>query len=358
MNPAKLPVCIVIMAGGQGARFWPMSRMKSPKQFLSINANGESLIQATSRRVEALTPQAQQMIVTNILHEPLIRQHVPNAQVISEPIGRNTAASIGLGAIHIMKKHGDGVMIVLPADHAVKNEDVLRSTLQDAVSVAANESLLVTIGIPPASPHTGYGYIKRGAECAARAYHVNRFFEKPSFERAEKYLESGDYYWNSGMFVWRASVILRAIEEFLPELHAGLERIRAVIGTPAEPGVVKEVFESLESISIDFGILEHARNCAVVEAGEFGWNDVGAWDAWAAHFDRDADGNLLRGDVLAIDSKNCVVHSEQKLIAVVGVDDLVIIDSGDALLVCPRSQVQEVRKVVEALKRAGRMEFV
>lgn len=348
----------VILAGGQGTRFWPVSRMKRPKQFLSISDDGESLIQATARRVRPLVGEASTFIVTNKLHEPLIRQHVPDAVVVSEPIGRNTAASIGLAAIYVDAHCSDAVCVVLPADHAIGNDELLCQALKRASDVARTQDLLVTIGVRPLSPHTGYGYIKRGNSIDRNAFRVDRFFEKPSLERAEQYLEAGNYYWNSGMFVWRTSTILSAIKDFLPDLHKGLMEIRDAIGTPQEQLVLDRVFPTLESISIDFGVLEHARNCAVIDAEPFGWNDVGSWDAWAEHFERDSDSNLLRGDVLAIESKNCVVQSEHKFTAILGVENLVVIDSGDALLICPSSEVQEVRKIVEALKQKRRTELL
>lgn len=349
---------MTILAGGQGSRFWPVSRMQRPKQFLSVSSDGESLIQSTSRRVVPLVSEENIWIVTNVVHEPMIKEHVPYAKIISEPIGRNTAAAIGLAALHAAYEDPETVLLCLPADHAVSDEEKLRQTLTDVVTLAKEKDLLVTVGIPPTRPDTGYGYIQRGDEIGKNAYRVNRFFEKPSLSRAEKYIEQGGFYWNSGMFGWRASVVLAAIEEFLPALYALLEELRPYIGTDQEEQQTAEVYEKMESISIDFGIMEHARNTAMVEARPYGWNDVGSWDAWAEHFDTDGDGNLLHGDTLAIDSKNCVVSSKDKLIALVGARDLIVIDSGDALLVCPRESVQDVRKVVKVLKEKGRKDLV
>lgn len=351
-------VTVVILAGGQGARFWPISRMRRPKQFLSISANGESLIQATARRIAGLAGKENVLIVTNKLHEELIREHVPYAQVMCEPVGRNTAASIGLAALHVRRKNPGGVMIVLPADHAVRDEGKLLKTLEEAVAVAGAEDLLVTIGIPPTYPHTGYGYIKRSAALKGNGFLVGRFYEKPNVERARKYCESGDFYWNSGMFAWRAEVILEAMEDEMPELYAGLMQIDQVLGTADEEKITASVFESLESVSIDFGVLEHARNCAVVAAFDFGWNDVGSWDAWAEHFEPDTEGNLVRGDAIVLDSKGCLVHSEKRLTAVLGAENLIIIDSGDALLICPRDRVQDVRRIVDELKEKGRRDLI
>jgi mannose-1-phosphate guanylyltransferase len=296
---------------------------------------------------------------------------VPQAQIVIEPEARNTAACIGLAAVSALAEgRGDPVLVVLPADHAVKDEEALRRALTEGITEARRADVLVTIGIPPTSPHTGYGYIKRGACLRARTFHVERFFEKPSLERAKQYLEGGDYWWNSGMFVWRASVILNAFKTHLPTMYSGLQRIAAMLEeqnlSSTRNGVsgksiqseIASIFSGFESISIDFGVLEHARNCVIVEAEPFGWNDVGSWDQWADNFQCDSQGNLVKGDAIAIDSTGCVVKSERRLIAAVGLKDVVIIDSGDALLVVSREHVQDVRKVVDELKRLGRNELV
>lgn len=348
----------VIMAGGQGARFWPVSRMARPKQFLSVSPNGESLIQATARRVAPLSSGHAPIIVTNVQHRGLILEHVPNAEVISEPIGRNTAASIGLAAMFIKKQKPGSVMMVFPADHFVADEARLSQALMRAAELANSKDVLVTMGISPTDANTAYGYIKRGQSLGTGNYHVSRFYEKPSRERAEKYLKSGDFYWNSGMFVWRVEVILQAIAEHMPDLYAGLQTIERFIGTKDLERVMSEVFPKLESVSIDFGVLELAKNCAVVETPAIGWNDVGSWDAWSTHFQKDANGNMVSGANCAIESSNCVVHSEGRMIALLGCEDMVVIESKDALLVCPRSRVQDVKKVVEELKRRGRADLV
>jgi mannose-1-phosphate guanylyltransferase len=352
------PVQIVILAGGQGTRFWPLSRSSQPKQFLSLGETGESLIAATARRVTPLCDGAAPLIVSNTRYRDLIHKHVPGAQILCEPVARNTAPSIGLAALMLEKRQPGTVMVVLPADHAVSDEEKLLVTLRNAIALARDEELLVTVGVEPTYAHTGYGYIKRGAKLAHSGFMVSRFYEKPNFERATQYLQSGGYYWNSGMFVWRSDTILAAFKEDLPEMYAGLQTIGAALGTAAEERVLNEVFPTLEAISVDFGILEHARNCAVVAAEKFGWNDVGSWDAWAEHFEKDAAGNLSRGEAILMDCHNCVVHSEKRLTAVLGAEDLVIIDSGDAVLVTPRTRVQDVRAVVEELRRLGKDNLV
>ena len=353
----------IILAGGQGVRFWPVSRAKKPKQFLALGASKDSLIQATARRIEPLVGRDNIFFVTCEILRDAVREHVPHSRIVCEPMARNTAASIGLGAVCARNGGGDPVMIVLPADHAVKDEGLLRATLQEAVELAAASELLVTVGIPPACPHTGYGYIRRGQPLGGKTFIVKRFFEKPNLERAMRYCESGDYFWNSGMFIWRTSIVLKAIEQFLPSLYEGLVQIEGALGTAEESAVMRTVFESLDPISIDIGVLELARNCAMVEAHPFGWNDVGSWDAWAEHFRADESGNLLHGDTLAIESCDCIVHSEagggrKRLTALLGVENLVVIDAGDAILICPRDRVQDVRRVVDVLKQRGMEEFI
>lgn len=354
----NLNIFTVILAGGQGSRFWPISRMDRPKQFLSIDDSGESLITATAKRLAPLSDDTSQLVITNVRHEKLVKEHVPKARIITEPIAKNTAASIGLGALHVLKRDPNGVMGVFPADHYIPSASLLLERVKIAAQVAREQDVLVTIGITPSNPNTAYGYIQRGTEIADQVFQVNRFYEKPSLERAKNYLEQGGFFWNSGMFVWRASVLLDAIKSFMPQLYAGLMEIDAAIGTSQEEKIVKEVFEKLDSVSIDFGIMEHARNCVVIESGDIGWNDVGSWDAWANHFSTDRDNNLLHGDSIAIESKDCVVYSEKRLIAVVGCEDIVVIDSDEALLVCPRSHVQGVKKVVEVLKEEGREDLI
>ena len=349
---------IVIIAGGQGSRFWPASRKSKPKQFLSIKESGESLIRVTAQRMAPLSDEGALWVITNHLHESLVKEHVPSAKIVAEPMARNTAAAIGLGAIKIQKEHDDGVMVVLPADHAVRDETKLLSTLREGISLATSGDHLVTVGVQPTSPNTAYGYIRKGDFLKGNGYQVQRFYEKPSLSRAVEYCESGEYFWNSGMFIWKASTILAAIEEFMPSLSAGLKTISDALGTPKEGDVIKEVFEGLESTSIDFGVLEHARNCAVIVAEPFGWNDVGSWDAWSEHFDKDSNGNMANGDVILLDSSNNVVHCEDKFAALLGVNDLVLIQSGNAILLCHRERVQDVKKIVSRLEEEGKESLV
>ncbi len=355
---ASTSIVPVILAGGQGTRFWPVSRGDRPKQFLSISPSGESLIQATVHRLELVSTRKSMLVVTNERHRSLILEHIPGVNIIAEPVAKNTAASIGLGAIWLKKHFPGSVMAVFPADHHIVEGKMFAEKIEAAAEIARTKDSLVTLGITPTSPNTGYGYIRRGDRISQDIFEVTRFFEKPSLERARHYVEQGEYYWNSGIFIWRPEVILAGIKEHLPELWQGLQKIEAALGKPNEATIIKEVFDSIDPISIDFGLLEHAKNCVVVEAGHIGWNDVGSWDAWAEHFKTDIKNNLLRGEAVALDSQNCVVYSNDRLIAVLGCSDLVVIDSKDALLVCPRSRVQDVKDIVSYLISTGRANLV
>jgi mannose-1-phosphate guanylyltransferase len=297
-------------------------------------------------------------VVTTASQASLVKDALPHASIIVEPCARDTAASIAFAAMCIDSvstepSKSEAVMVVLPADHAVNDDEALRQTLLRAISVAREQDLLVTIGIPPTCPHTGYGYIKRGRSLSESVFQVARFFEKPSEARATEYIESGDYLWNSGMFAWRISTIRSAMARHMPALDMSM---RAVERAPIEErdSITEIIFNGLEPISIDFGLLEHAQNCAVVSASNFGWNDVGSWDAWAALFKPDDNNNLIRGDTVVLESSGCVIHSEKRLTAIIGVEDLVVIDTDDALLICPRNRVQEVKKIVKELERSGR----
>lgn len=353
----------VILAGGQGTRFWPISRKKLPKQFLSLGTSEESLIQATARRAAEITAKENILVVGSAEHKAGLLEHVPFATVIGEPVGRNTAPAMGLAALHVRHMSPESVMVIMPADHVISQENKFKKTILEAAEIAGSHDVLVTVGINPTFPHTGYGYIQRGnriedAKSSRGAYVVSRFYEKPSLQRARTYFSSDQYYWNAGIFLWRPDVLLRAISDHMPELYSGLMEIDDAIGSSRESAVVQKVFDTLESISIDFGVMEHVKNAVVVDAEEFGWNDIGSWDAWAEHFETDDKGNLIRGEALLIDSADCIVHSEHRLIAVLGAEDLVVIDSGDAVLVCPREHVQNVKKVVTELAERGRNDLI
>jgi len=346
----------VIMAGGKGSRFWPRSREKMPKHLLDIQGE-RTIIRETVDRIRPLVPPERTLIVTGRSHAAeLIRRlpEIPAENILIEPVGRNTAPCIGLAALHILQRVPDAVMLVLPSDHRIGDEITFRRVLDAAGKVAAKGNPLVTIGIRPTGPETGYGYIEQGDLVPAgegeKIYRVRSIREKPPLEQARKFMRQGRFLWNSGMFVWKASTILGAIERFLPELHAGLLQIREALGTEREEEIVGEVYSAQKAVSIDYGIMEKAEDVLVVP-GDFGWSDLGSWDALWEVSEKDENGNAVRGPFIGIDAGASLVHSPGKLVALVGVRDLLVVETDDALLICRRGRSQDVRKVVEILEK-------
>jgi len=342
----------VILAGGVGSRFWPFSRELEPKQFMKIIGQ-QSLLQSTIHRtVELIDPKNIYIITNQIYYYEVLEQirgfRIPKPNIILEPEGKNTAPAVGLCAQLISKKDKDSVLLVLPADHYVKGLDKYNKTMLKAIELAKN-GLLVTIGIRPTEPSTAYGYIKIRTGKNKKYYSVEKFLEKPGFEYAKKYLRSKDYFWNSGMFAWKSAVILDEIKKYLPGLYENIKNIHS------KDDIVK-VWPRIKSISIDYGVMEHSRKIALIPA-DFYWTDLGSWDALKEIFYKDAKGNILNGDTLDLKSKGiCVFNRGNRLVCTLGVKDLVIADTPDALLVCNKDNTQDVRSVVEILKVSKRKE--
>lgn len=354
----------LIMAGGRGERFWPKSRRSLPKQFLSLTSDGRTMIQHTVKRIRELVRAEDIYISTNSLYYQLVREQLPEIPVeniLCEPVGRNTAPCIGLAAIHIQKKYGEAVMMVLPSDHLIKYTVIYVDTLKEACRIAEEGQNLVTIGITPTYPETGYGYIKFSPEpkyeAASHAYRVDRFVEKPDLETAKVYLQSGEYLWNSGMFVWKVSSILANIEQHLPEVMAGLRKIQQVIGGTGEREILDQVFRGFPSVSVDYGIMEKAKDIYILP-GTFGWDDVGSWLSMERINPTDENGNIVTGNTISIHTRNCIVFGVNKLIAAVGLQDIIIVDTEDALLVCDKGSTQDIKKVIENLKICNRNEYI
>lgn len=352
----------VIMAGGKGERFWPKSRNNMPKQFLSLTSDGETMLQKTVGRLKGLVEPEDVFIVTNAAYSDLVKEQIngiPEENILLEPASRNTAPCIGLAASVIKKKYGDAVMIVLPSDHLIKFNQMFLDTLRSAVSVAEDGLKLVTIGITPTYPETGYGYINFDPEgCTVPGvYKVKRFVEKPNIEVAKEYVNSGEYLWNSGMFVWKASSILANLDKFLPDMTEGLTQISDCFGTEGFGDKLNAVFPKFRSESIDFGVMEKAADVYTIP-GNFGWDDVGNWLALERINRTNEYGNMVQGDVITIDTKNTSVCGNKKLIALVGIEDLVVVDTDDALLICAKDSTQNVKKVIENLKICNRNELI
>lgn len=360
MRLKKNEIYAVIMAGGVGSRFWPRSRRRFPKQFLPI-LHRRTMLEETCHRLRPLVPWGNVVVVAGQEHASHVRcilPALPRQNLLLEPCGRSTAPCIGLAALHIQRRCPEAVIIVLPADHAIGDPRAFRLVLKAAAATAREQECLVTIGVTPTHPETGYGYIRVGAEVEGKrnALWVRSFHEKPSRRQAEQFVASGEYLWNSGMFVFQVSTILQALRQFLPPVYHGLAR---VVGSQKRKAqALRYEYQRLPSISIDYGVMEKVcqTNTSLrlaVMPGDFGWSDVGSWDALAAFWEKDARGNAVEGKAVLVDTREAVVLSPSRLVALVGVEDVIVIDAGDAILVCRRSQAQEVRRVVEALEKRG-----
>jgi len=350
----------VIMAGGIGSRFWPRSRKKKPKQVLNIFGSN-TLLQETVERISPLIPLEQILIVTTNELVDHIRKQLPEIRddnIIIEPVGRNTAPCIGLAAKVLEERDPEGVMVILPADHLISDGDRFLNCLEQAVATAEQDDSLVTIGITPTQPEIGYGYIQYDQETKrpSGAYKVRTFAEKPNLETAIRFVESGDFLWNSGMFIWSAKRILREIEHSMPELFAALEAIGALSESEKETQF-EHLYSGLRPISIDYGVMERAENVAVVK-GDFSWSDIGNWAEVYRLTPKDKNGNVNIDGHVMIDSENCMVDSSNQLVATVGVSNLIIVNTGDALLICHRDHAQEVKRIVEYMERNQLDEFL
>ena len=356
----------LIMAGGVGARFCPRSRERSPKQLLEIIGNG-TMIQNTVYRLDPIVSSDKILIVTNRLQYQEVERQLPNVlpeNIIIEPFGRNTAPAIGLAAEVLKKRVGDAIMIALPADHLVHDIRAFHEVLERAIAVAESTSGLVTIGIKPTRPETGFGYIQFIDDAQSDdyknfgAFRIKTFAEKPSLQIAQHFLESGDYVWNSGIFIWKASTINSAISEHLPEIAEELQRLSMSIDTEMFPTELENAYQGMRGISIDVGVMEKSANAYVIP-GDFGWSDLGSWDEVYRMLPEDDRGNTLNGNVFMKDAKNCYISGpSNKLIAAIGIEDQIIIDTGDALLLCTMGRSQEIKEVVDYLRRKQMNEYL
>lgn len=354
---SKRQINAVILAGGSGSRLWPMSRQNLPKQFLALD--GEStLLQTTIDRLSPTIAAANVLIITQEAHAKGEAYHaLLPYQSLFEPIGRNTAPAIALAAAYLTANGADPIMVVLPSDHIIKDKEGFRVHLDTAIK-AAESGKLVTFGIQPTRPDTGFGYIKAHQVDGEQVYAVDRFTEKPDLASAEAFLKEGNYYWNSGMFVWRASVILAEMQQHLPAVYQVVQNILAEsrdVSTFQQ--AIEKHFANMPSISIDYGVLEKSDSVSLIPC-DIGWNDVGSWQALFEISDKDENGNALQGNVIAIGSKNNLIRAEKRLVAAIGVEDLCIIETADAVLISKSDQTQRVREVVDALEQKGATEHI
>ncbi len=348
----------VILAGGSGSRLWPLSRQNLPKQFLALDGDA-TLLQTTINRLSPVIDNKNVLIVTQEAHAKGEAYHaLLPYQTLFEPIGRNTAPAIALAAAYLMDDGNDPVMVVLPADHIIKDEVQFREHLNVAIA-AAESGKLITFGIQPNRPDTGFGYIKAHRDnVSSDVYAVDRFTEKPDEKTAEKFLQEGNYYWNSGMFVWRASAILAEIQQYLPTVYSVVQTIIAESRAAGSfQQAVEKHFAAMPSISIDYGVLEKSSRVSLIPC-EIGWNDVGSWQAVHEISAQDKNGNALQGNVVAVDCKNSLIRAEKRLVAAIGIEDICVIETADAVLVAKSDQTQRVREVVDELTARGATEHI
>ncbi|MDA8065133.1 MAG: mannose-1-phosphate guanylyltransferase [Thermaerobacter sp.] len=346
----------LIMAGGKGERFWPKSRRSRPKQFLPI-VGKRTMLQETVHRISSMVPRERVFISTSEEYRELVEEQLPwlkPENLILEPEGRDTAACVGYASLIIRRCLPEAVTVVLPADHHITDVAGFLRVLRLAAQWAARGDHLVTIGIEPTGPETGYGYIERGEPVeeleGLSVFAVGSFREKPDRATAAEYLATGRFLWNSGMFLWRTELLLAMLERHLPELYRGLEAIDAALDTPRQDAVVREIFCALPRVSIDYGLLEHAAQVLVVP-GDFGWDDVGTWTAVERLHEHDENGNLISGRGVAMDTRNCILESSGRLVAALGVEDLIIVDTEDVVMVSSKDKAQEIKRLLSELSR-------
>jgi mannose-1-phosphate guanylyltransferase len=339
----------VILCGGKGERFWPKSRLNLPKQFGTIFGR-HSLTKVTSNRIRKLCPLSRQLFVAPVRFAPLLQREfrVKSANLLLEPEGRNTAPAIGLAAVILQRRDPEAIMAVLPADHIIAPESEFLKAMRLATAVA-QKGMLVTFGIIPTRADTGYGYIHSGEQIIARgklsAHLVRAFKEKPNRATAQRYIESGEYLWNSGMFVWRVDVILAAFQHLMPEFYQQLMAFRSVTGTGRQEAMIKKIYARVPAISIDYAIMEKAENVAVIRSG-FQWDDVGSWLALERRLPRDKLGNVHSGLWFGRGTRNCIIYSDNGVIATLGTNDLIIAWSGDAVLIAHKSALGELKQLL------------
>lgn len=347
---------LVVMAGGIGSRFWPFSRTNHPKQFHDVLGTGRSMLQVTVDRFAGLCPPENVFVVTNRDYAALVQEHLPQLpadQILGEPIGRNTAPCIAYASYRIARRDPQATIIVTPADHAVSNEEEFRRVMALAVDAARHHDVLVTLGIHPSRPDTGYGYIQYMDDqslAGGQLHKVKTFTEKPNLELAKMFVDSGDFLWNSGLFVWRAESILHAFRQYLGDIAEVFEDGAAALGTPREEAFISEAYSRCPNISIDYGVMEKADNVYVLPA-DFGWSDVGTWDSLHRIGQQDENGNMVNGDVLLYDTTGCVIKTpSERLVVVQGLEDYIIAEYDNVLLICKRSEEQRVKEFVADVK--------
>ncbi|MEO6695870.1 MAG: mannose-1-phosphate guanylyltransferase [Ignavibacteria bacterium] len=363
----------VIMAGGVGTRFWPKGTLKLPKQFLKIANENESLLQMAYKRLEGVFNDSKIFIVTNIIYKNEVKKQlpkIPDENIICEPTGRNTAPCIGLACLFINQFETKANVLIVAADHLISDEKEFHRIIKSGLKFVDDNGGIVTLGIHPTQPETGYGYIqydadkvieieleKNGESTFEKIYKVRTFAEKPSLEVAKAFLKSGDFLWNSGMFIFRTDTMMEEIKTYMPDLYETLSKLQENLLSKDFTRVLDEEYSKTKSISIDYGVMEKAKDVYIIRS-YFGWNDVGAWDEVYNIKEKDGDGNVKQGRTVTIDTKDCLIINDQKIVATIGIENLLIINTDNGLLICKRGEAQSVKEVVDYLRRKGLENFL
>lgn len=356
----------VIMAGGIGSRFWPMSRSAKPKQFIDILGIGETLLQQTYNRFDRICKKENIYIVTNEHYTPLVLQQIPDIQkenILSEPLRRNTAPCIAYASYKIYTKNPNANIVIAPSDHLITKEEEFYNTINIALNASKTNNWLITLGIQPTRPDTGYGYIQYIAdsinEIHPRIKKVKTFTEKPNIEIAKTFIESGEFLWNSGIFIWQAKNIIEAFSNYLPDMHAVFEEGENFFNGKNEDEFIKEVYPTCKNISIDYGIMEKAKNVYVVYS-DFGWSDLGTWGSLYENIHKDINGNGIIGkNVITYDTDNCIINMpKDKLVVLQGLEDYIVVESDNILLICKKSEEQKIKEFVNTIKIDKGKEFI
>jgi mannose-1-phosphate guanylyltransferase len=341
----------IIMAGGIGSRFWPESTEENPKQFLDLLGSGRTFIQQTFDRLSKVIPPSNIYILTNERYKQLVKEQLPveESQIITEPVMRNTAPAILYAALKIHKMDPEAIFYVAPSDHYISREEAFKKDIEAAFKDASKKDILITLGIVPNAPHTGYGYIKFDKNDREHIKKVLQFTEKPDYNKAVEFLRSGDYLWNAGMFIWSTQSILKAFKKYLPEMYGKLFSIYDKLNTSEEKKSIQEVFPHLENISIDYGILEKADNVYVLPAG-FIWNDLGAWNAVYEQLKSEDDNVVINSELLADNSAGNLIKTQRKKVVIKDLNNYAIVETSDVLMIIPREDDQKVKEYREKLK--------
>ncbi len=363
----------VIMAGGVGTRFWPKGNYKVPKQFLKITDDDDTLLQLAYKRLDDVFKNTHIFVVTNVIYKQEVKRQlpkIPEENIICEPVGRNTAPCIGLSCVFINRFQPKANVLVVAADHLIDDVDEFHRVIKSGLKFVNDNGGIVTLGIHPDKPETGYGYIQYDSDIYAdveveslnnvsteRIFKVKTFAEKPNLEVAKAFLESGDFLWNSGMFIFRTDTMIEEIKNYMPELYESLNRLSDNILSTSFPKILEDEFSKLKSISIDYGVMEKSEKVYIIRS-HFGWNDVGAWDEVYNIKDKDPDGNVRQGMTITHHTKNCLIINDLKIVAAVGVEDLLIINTENVLLICKKGEAQKVKDVVDYLRRKGMDQYL